>query len=48
MTSTVLGPADHARLGRASLVMSKSELSTSALIEAITRVQRAPEPVSAA
>ena len=34
--------------GRASLVMSKSDLSTSALIEAITRVQSAPEPIGAA
>jgi CheY-like chemotaxis protein len=48
MTSTVLSAADHARLGRASLVMSKSDLSTSALIEAITRVQSAPEPIGAA
>jgi hypothetical protein len=48
MTSTVLSAADHARLGRASLVMSKSDLSTSALIEAITRVQSTPEPIDAA
>lgn len=48
MTSTVLSAGDHARLGRASLVMSKSDLSTSALIEAITGVQSTPEPIGAA
>ena len=44
LTSTVLGLDDRARLQRASLIMSKSELSTSALIDAITRVQPVPEP----
>lgn len=48
MTSTVLSAADHARLGRASLVMSESDLSTSALIEAITRAPNTPEPIGAA
>jgi CheY-like chemotaxis protein len=47
LTSTVLGAADRARLGRASLVMSKSDLSISRLIEAITRAQRTPEPIGA-
>lgn len=44
LTSTVLGPDDRARLQRATLIMSKSELSSSALIEAMTRVQPVPEP----
>jgi signal transduction histidine kinase/CheY-like chemotaxis protein len=44
LTSTVLGPDDRARLQRASLIMSKSELSSSALIAAITRVLPVPEP----
>ena len=44
LTSTVLGPDDRERLQRASLIMSKSELSSSALIEAMARVQPVPEP----
>jgi CheY-like chemotaxis protein len=48
MTSTVLSAAARARLGRASIVMSRSDLSISVLIGAITSVQRASEPVGAA
>jgi CheY-like chemotaxis protein len=48
MTSTVLSAADRARLGRASIVMSRSDLSISILIEAITNAQRTSEPVGAA
>jgi CheY-like chemotaxis protein len=44
LTSTVLGLDDRMRLQRASLIMSKSELSSSALIEAMARVQPVPEP----
>lgn len=44
LTSTVLGLDERTRLQRASLIMSKSELSSSALIEAMARVQPIPEP----
>jgi len=44
LTSTVLGLEDRTRLQRASLIMSKSELSSSALIEAMARVRPVPEP----
>jgi signal transduction histidine kinase/CheY-like chemotaxis protein len=46
LTSTVLGPGDRIRLRRASLIMSKSELSSSGLIDAIDRAQAVAESAS--
>jgi CheY-like chemotaxis protein len=46
LTSTVLGPDDRARLRRASLIMSKSELSSSGLVNAIDRAQSVSEPAT--
>ncbi len=48
LTSTILTEADRARLARAVVVMSKSELSSGSLIDAIARAQRAREPIGAA
>jgi signal transduction histidine kinase/CheY-like chemotaxis protein len=48
LTSTILTDADRTRLARAVLVMSKSELSSGSLIDAIARAQRACEPIGAA
>lgn len=48
LTSTILSDADRTRLARAVLVMSKSELSSGSLIDAITRAQRACAPIGAA
>ncbi len=46
LTSTVLGPEDRARLRRAALIMSKSDLSSSGLINAIGRAQSVAESAS--
>ena len=48
LTSTSLSTTDLKRLERASVVMSKAELSSTELIEAITRAQRISEPVGTA
>ncbi len=48
LTSTTQSATDLTRLQRASLVMSKSELSSTELIEAITRAQQVSEPAGMA
>jgi CheY-like chemotaxis protein len=48
LTSTILTDADRTRLSRAVLVMSKSELSSGSLVDAITRAQRACESIGVA
>jgi CheY-like chemotaxis protein len=46
LTSAILGPRERQRLGRASRVMSKSDLSAAALSAAIAEALADPTPVS--
>jgi CheY-like chemotaxis protein len=48
LTSTVLSSEDRFRLERASIILSKSELSSATLLGAIERVQHADERIGAA
>jgi len=48
LSSAVLQPDERDRLGRAAIVMSKSELSSGVLIDAISRVLRIAETTQAA
>lgn len=48
LTSTILSAAERSRLNRASVILSKSELSSASLIETIALVQRAREAIGVA
>jgi CheY-like chemotaxis protein len=48
LTSTILTGADRARLGSVSRIMSKSDLATSSLIDAIAQAQHTAAPIDVA